>query len=166
MERGLLIRALRTKVAARHATDLALSPMTGKIPKRYGMYIPSVTSGGIDQASSTRLPNFHPPSVHSASNRAWRSPRGNWAMTRALCDRRRLDGAAGGTGGVRQQRERSDLSRRSLRRLAGTRARSLSSRLPLRAGQALRLRPFVPIRPHAGKARTRCVAVRDRCCLI
>jgi hypothetical protein len=41
MEKVLLIRALRMKDAARLATDLALSPMTGEGPKRYGIRIPS-----------------------------------------------------------------------------------------------------------------------------
>jgi len=36
------------------------------------------TLRGLDQASATRLPNFHSPSVHSASNRACRSPGRNW----------------------------------------------------------------------------------------
>jgi hypothetical protein len=34
-----------------------------------------------NQASATRLPNFQSPSAHSASNRAWRSPGRNCAIT-------------------------------------------------------------------------------------
>ena len=37
--KALLIRALRMKVAARRATDLALSPMTDKVLKRYGIRV-------------------------------------------------------------------------------------------------------------------------------
>jgi hypothetical protein len=37
----LLIKALRMKGVAQLGTDLALSPMTGKGPKRYGIRIPS-----------------------------------------------------------------------------------------------------------------------------
>jgi hypothetical protein len=36
-EKVLLIRALRTKGAARRATVLALSPMTDKGPRRFGI---------------------------------------------------------------------------------------------------------------------------------
>ena len=46
----LLIEALTMKGAARRATDLALSPMTGKTPKRYGIRIAS----GATTANWTR----------------------------------------------------------------------------------------------------------------
>jgi hypothetical protein len=45
-ERVLSIRVMRMKGAARRATDRALSPMTGKDPKRYGIRIPSGDGGG------------------------------------------------------------------------------------------------------------------------
>jgi hypothetical protein len=51
-----LIRALRMKGAARRATDRALSPMTGKGPKRYGVRIPSGAMTG-EPDRKTRLYN-------------------------------------------------------------------------------------------------------------
>jgi hypothetical protein len=47
----------------------------------YDASVQEATGDMIDQASATRLPNFHPSSVHSASNRACSSPGTNWEMT-------------------------------------------------------------------------------------
>jgi len=53
-----LIRALRMKAAARRATDLALSPMRGKGPKRHGIRIPSGGDDGEpDRLSPAEAPN-------------------------------------------------------------------------------------------------------------
>jgi hypothetical protein len=49
-EKVLLIRALRMKSAARRATELVLSPMTGKGPKRYG-----IASRSAAMTASSRL---------------------------------------------------------------------------------------------------------------
>jgi hypothetical protein len=56
-----LIRALRMKVAARRAKDLALSPMTGKGPKRYGIRHPerAMTASRIGRvAAPTSAPGL------------------------------------------------------------------------------------------------------------
>ena len=58
-EKVLLIRALRMKGDAQRATDLALSPMTGKGPKRCGIRIPERADDGeparLNQSKSARL---------------------------------------------------------------------------------------------------------------
>jgi hypothetical protein len=57
--KALLIKTLRMKGAARRATDLALSPMTGKILKRFGIRNPGSAATVRGSGSKRPVYEFH-----------------------------------------------------------------------------------------------------------